>query len=198
MRYTPFITALILAMIVFATSLSAADQKTTSGIYMTADDFVHSKLTSEGARDSSSHKIKLHDSFFGKPYIDVTHQGENRRYQKSEIWGFRDFHGKSYRFIGNDAYEIREARTLYIYKTERLAAGRKGATEPVYFFSVGPAGAVLPLTLTNLKMAFPENHRFHDYLDMTFRNDSDLTRFDKVQNMYKVNRLVIASEGLDR
>ena len=40
---------------------------------------------------------------------DVVHNGENRRYPKSEVWGYRDVDGKSYRFVDNDAYEIREA-----------------------------------------------------------------------------------------
>jgi len=198
MRYTLLITALIFAVVV-AMPLGAADKKaTTSGIYLTADDFLNGKLTSEGERDSSSHNINLHDSFFGKPYIDVTHNGENRRYPKSEIWGYRDFDGKFYRFVDNDAYEIREAGKLFIYSVNRLVTGRKGASEPVYYFSVGPAASVVPLTVTNLKMAFPENHRFHDYLDMAFRSDWDLTRFDKFHNMYRVNHFLISSESSGR
>jgi hypothetical protein len=193
MRYALAVAVLIVATAVFVTSVSAADRKTTSGIYLTANDYVNGNITSEGDRNSPSHNIKLHDSIFGKPYIEVTHLGENRQYQKNEIWGFRDFDGKSYRFVENNAYEILEAQALYIYKTERLAPGRKGVSEPVYFFSVGAAAAVVPLTVTNLKTAYPENHRFHDYLDMAFRNDSDLTRFDKFHNMYKVNRLLVAS-----
>jgi len=150
---------------------------------------------SGGERDSSSHKIKLHDSFFGKPYIDVVHNGENRRYPKTEIWGYRDFDGKSYRFVGNDASEIREAGKLFIYSFDRLVPGRKGASEPVYYFSVGAAASVVPLTTTDLKMAFPKNHRFHGYLDMAFRSDWELTRFDKFHNMYRVNHLLISSES---
>ncbi len=55
--------------VVVAMPLGAADKKaTTSGIYLTADDSLNGKLTSEGERDSSSHNSNLHDSFFGKPY----------------------------------------------------------------------------------------------------------------------------------
>ncbi len=68
MRYTFLITTLIFAVVV-AMPLGAADKKaTTSGIYLTADDSLNGKLTSEGERDSSSHNSNLHDSFFGKPY----------------------------------------------------------------------------------------------------------------------------------
>ena len=106
--------------------------------------------------------------------------------------------GKSYRFVDNDAYEIREAGKLFIYSVNRLVLGRKGASEPVYYFSVGLAASVVPLTVINLKMAFPENHRFHDYLDLAFRSDWDLTRFDKFHNMYRVNHFLISSESSDR
>jgi hypothetical protein len=192
MKYTLVITALILATVVFTRPVSAADQKITSGIYLTADDFANGKITSEGFDNSASHKIELHDSIFGKPYIHVTHGTDKQEYPKNEIYGFRLGDGRSFRFVGNGEYEIREAGALYIYRTERLV--RKGATEPAYYFSVDAAGDVLPLTLLNLKNAFPENHRFHDALDETFRSDSDLTWFDDFHKMYKVNRVLVATQ----
>ena len=194
MRYPLVITALILAVVI-ASPLSAADKRaTTSGVYLTADDFARGALTSEDER-GSSHKMLLHDSIFGKSYIEVIHNGEARRYEKNEIWGFRDFDGKSYRFVDKEAYEVREAEKLVIYTKEEFATGRKGRTEPAYYFSVGVAGSVVPLTATNLKTAFPENHRFHDYLDMMI---GDVTQFDKFHNVYKVNHLLISSETSDR
>ena len=94
------------------------------------------------------------------------------------------------RVVGNVRYEILEAKDLYIYSTAVLV--RKGATEKQYFFSVGANGEILPLTILNLKKAFPDNHAFHDSLDMAFREDSQLTRYDDFHKMYKVNRLLIA------
>jgi len=58
---------------------------------------------------------------------------------------------------------------------------------------VGPNAEVLPLTLRNLKNAFPDNHSFHDLLDMTFKNDANLNRYDEFHKMFKVNRLLAAS-----
>ena len=95
---------------------------------------------------------------------------------------------RNYRFVGNDRYQILEAKALYIYSLDVLV--RKGSLEKTYFFSVGPNGDVLPLTILNLKKAFPDNHRFHDVLDMTFKNDSDLTKYDDFHKMFKVNRLL--------
>jgi hypothetical protein len=98
---------------------------------------------------------------------------------------------RPYRLVGNDKYQIVEARNLYIYTLDVIV--RKGASEKTYFFSVGPNGDAQPLTILNLKKAFPENHAFHDLLDMSFKHDSDLTKYDDFHKMFKVNRLLLAS-----
>src|SRR5262245_44178324 len=98
---------------------------------------------------------------------------------------------RNFRVVGNDRYQIIEAKAVYIYSLDVLV--RKGAGEKAYFFSVGPKGDVLPLTILNLKKAFPDNHTFHDLLDMTFKHDSDLTKYNEFHKMYKVNRLLEAS-----
>src|SRR5262245_12100143 len=100
--------------------------------------------------------------------------------------------GRSFRTIGSQRYEILEAKDLVIYSTDVIV--RKGALEKEYFFSVGPTGDILPLTILNLKNAFPDNHAFHDSLDMMFKNDSQLTKYDSFHKMYKVNRLLAASK----
>ena len=98
---------------------------------------------------------------------------------------------RSVRVVGTDRYQIVEARTLYIYTLDTIV--RKGALDKTYFFSVGPRGEILPLTILNLKKAFPENHAFHDFLDMSFKYDSDLTKYDDFHKMFKVNRLLDAT-----
>src|SRR5262245_21976314 len=98
---------------------------------------------------------------------------------------------RNYRVVGSDRYQIVEAKTLYIYFLDVIV--RKGASEKAYFFSVGPTGDVLPLTILNLKKAFPDNHAFHDFLDMAFKHDSDLTKYDDFHKMFKVNRLLDAT-----
>jgi hypothetical protein len=99
---------------------------------------------------------------------------------------------RSFRVVGNQQYQILEAKGLFIYSADVLV--RKGTTDKAYFFSVGPNGEVLPLTIVNLKKAFPDNHRFHDNLDLMFRDDSQLTKYDNFHKMFKVNRLLNASE----
>ena len=99
---------------------------------------------------------------------------------------------RSFRTVGSQRYEILEARDLVIYSQDAIV--RKGTLEKHYFFSVGPTAPILPLTILNLKNAFPDNHVFHDSLDMMFTHDSQLTKYDGFHKMYKVNRLLAASK----
>lgn len=182
-----------------ALAVSSANAAVSSarGIYLTAADFAKGRLTSESDCKSAGHKVELHD-VLNKPYIHVTHGGETRKYLKREIYGFRTCGRQDYRFVGNAEYEILEARDVSIYALELPARNPKDTsrglpTSRVYFFSVPASEQVLPLTLQNLKRAFPNSHAFHDALDATFRTDDELTQYDTFHNMFKVNRLLTAS-----
>jgi len=183
-----------------AGSLPTAEAKSATGIYLTAEDYRNGRLTSESDCDSSGHKVELHDMLH-KPFIHVTHEGATRRYEKSQIYGFRSCGSRDYRFVGNEEYEILESKDLSIYALEVPARNPKDTsrglpTSRMYFFSVGAGKQVLPLTRRNLKQAFASNHAFHDTLDATFHTDDDLTQYDAFHKMFKVNRLLAAS--LDR
>jgi len=186
-----FTVAALIVAFAIAAPLSADNRSTTGGVYLTASDFTNGALTNEGVR-SSKYDMLLHDSIFGKSYIEVISNGRATRYEKNEIWGFRDFDGKSYRFVDKEAYEVREAKGLVIYTKDVFATGRKGKTDPEFYFSVGGAEPVTPLTAANLKSAFPDNHRFHDYLDMM---PGRVTDFDKFHKMYRVNHFLLSSES---
>jgi hypothetical protein len=187
-----------LLMLTSGLVLAQGKERVRSGIYPTAADYKAGRLAFEGDCGSNTHKLELHD-VLNKPYIDVTHDSEKRRLQKSELFGFRACDGRDYRFVAAREYRILEARELYIYVHDtRVPAGKASRTVPVYSFSVGPDGPVLPLTLEDLKRAFPENHRFHDSLDMTFEGGRGLEQYDDFHKMYKVNRLLIASREQER
>ena len=184
----------VLISVVF--SIGASDQAANSkisGVYLTAADYEATQLSFQGVCRSGAHKLALHD-VLNKPYIDVTHDHEKRRYPKSDFFGFRACDGRDYRFGGNLEYQILEAKALYIYARETSEArGKTFNTRRDYYFSVGPEGKIMVLTLDNLKQALPDNHRFHDSLDMTFGAGQSLPEYDEFHKMFKVNRLLIAS-----
>lgn len=191
------IVPLVLAKAVGSVTVSDA-----RGIYMTASDYGAGRLVGEGDCGSTGHKAELHDVLH-KPFIDVTHEGKTRRYEKSQIYGFRSCAGRDYRFVDNDEYEILESQGLAIYVHEVPARNPKDtsrglATSRVYFFSVGAAGPVLPLTISSVKLALPNAHAFHDALDVTFHTDDELTRYDTFHHMFKINEVLAASPATGR
>lgn len=191
---TFYITVAALATLAFSVAGSgrAATPKT-SGVYLTATDYKDGRLAFEGDCRSKDHKLELHD-VLNKPYIHVTHSGEKRRYEKRDLFGFRACNGRDYRFVSNLEYQILEAKDLYVYARE--VSERHGKVSEMvreYYFSVGADGQVRPLTSKNLKQAFPDNHRFHDSLDATFRGRDEVSEYDEFHKMFKVNRLLIAS-----
>lgn len=191
---TLFIPVAVLAA--FVVSVAASPKATTpktSGVYLTADDYQNGRLSFEGDCGSKTHKLELHD-VLNKPYIDVTHESDKRRYAKSDLFGFRTCNGRDYRFVSNLEYQILEAKELYIYEHgTNVHVGKGLRTVPTYYFSAGPKGQVLPLTLENLKQAFPDNHRFHDSLDQMFGRGQNVAQYDELHKMFKVNRLLMAS-----
>ena len=191
---TYFSPALALAVLLLSgVGATQAAPPKTSGVYLTPDDFKNGRLSFEGDCRSKVHKLELHD-ILNKPYIHVTHEGEKRRYDKSDLFGFRACDGGDYRFVSNLEYQILEAKDLYIYVYERSVSHGKGShTDREYYFSAGPDDQVRALTLEDLKSAFPDNRRFHDNLDATFGKRNKLSEYDKFHKMFKVNRLLIAS-----
>jgi hypothetical protein len=187
----------ILTTTILIGSLAMAEAKSASGIYLTATAYTGGRLSSESDCGTPGHNVELHD-LLHKSFIEVTHEGKSQRYEKRQVYGFRSCDGKDYRFVDNNEYQILDARDVSIYESAVPVENRKDAgdlnfpTNRAYFFSVGAGGPVLPLTLQNLKQAFPNNHAFHDALDMTFHADDDLAQFDTVHKMFKVNRLLVA------
>ncbi len=191
------IAIVLLAALGFGVAVPGRTMTTkTSGVYQTAVDYKDGRLSFEGDCLSKAHKLELHD-VLNKPYIDVTHKWEKRRFAKSEVFGFRACDGRDFRFGANLEYQILEPRELYIYLRETLVPyGRTRRTVLEYYFSVGATGEIQALTLENLKRAFPDNHLFHDSIDATFGTGQKLEGYDEFHKMFKVNRLLIASREL--
>lgn len=91
----------------------------------------------------------------------------------------RSISGKQYVLL-NPCEEI------LLYKHEKKA---NKWTSYSYYFSQDLESPVLKLTKENLKLVFPDDAEFHRKLDQIFYNDSQLSRFDGLYNMYLVNWL---------
>jgi hypothetical protein len=181
------------ALFFLLVGVSGFAQNDSSGVYASAEDFTNQKLTLASDCKTEKHRIKLND-FAGKSYIEVIHQGEPHRFEKSEIFGYRQCDGNVFRFVSGKHYRLlNPTERVLLYKSEISPIG-KNPGKTTYYFSKDAASAALPLTLRNLKAGFPDNHAFHDALDAQFKTDEGLAAYDSYHKMYKINHLLKSSE----
>lgn len=166
-----------------------------SGVYKTYSDYQAGKLTYGIDCAKETHKIKLND-FWGKDFITVVHEGKSYDLKKADIWGFELCNDKIVRFQGKEDYQLADKSVLWIYsKQSVVSAGAKtGGTKKVttYYFSKGGAGEIKPLTLLNIKAAYPDNHMLHDAIDSKFDSDASLGVYDEFHKHYKINHFLEA------
>ena len=175
----------------FSIDLLAQTEKkdaTLAGVYLTSTDFKKDKLTYDIDCSTEKQKIKLHD-FLSKSYIDVYYKGEKHTLQKKDVYGYKDCHGNTFRFFGNEEYQLAESGNINIYFQQSPLAVDKGFTTiNEYYFSSTLNNEIKSLNIENLKYAFPDNHKFHDALEVSFKG-KDISEYDTFHKMYKVNHI---------
>jgi len=162
-----------------------------SGIYKSASDFRLGKLTLSVNCQDEKHRVRLH-TLFGKPNVDIVHEGKKYTFQKDEIFGFRDCDSGDFRFFNREEFTIREVQSLVIYERQvsRPGVSGKGLQQTIqYFFSTGLEAPIQPLTKSELKKALPNNHPFHDKLDAQFPGE-EVSGYDSFHKTFKVNHLL--------
>ncbi|HTB07288.1 MAG TPA: hypothetical protein VK806_10085 [Bacteroidia bacterium] len=168
-----------------------------SGIYKTAQDFKDGKLSFPMNCDSASGRMKLHHFVSGK-YVSITKNKINYKLSKDSIFGYRNCKGQDYRFFENHSYEyqIAEAKSIVIYLAllaDPTYTGKGIKLAPTYFFSKTLNSDIMPLTMSNLKLAFAGNTKFCNMLDGEIKSDKDLSVYDETYKMYRINYLLSQS-----
>ena len=185
----------LLSLMALATDALGQTAPLGSGLYKSAADFRGHRLTLGVDCKTETHKLRLNE-FSGRPYVTVKHGGKDYRMAKDSLFGFRDCDGHEYRFAaGNEHYPIlNSGEELLLYKVERPAVGKNPGSVRLYF-SPTAAAPIQSLTLLAVKRAFPGNHRFHDLLDAQLTQASDLTAYDQMHHMTKLNWLLRQSRA---
>lgn len=162
-----------------------------SGVFVTPADFEAGRLADEIVCETDGRPVDR-DSFSRTDIIELTGSNQARQYSKATIFGFRACDGTDVRFVGGTNFRVVRAPPLYLYEHEYRVTVGKGGSKIVtdHAFSTTAADSVRPLTLDALKRAYPENHRFHDLIDLAFRSDQELIRYDDFHHEYKIARLL--------
>ena len=173
--------------------IGAFAQTDSSGIYKTSADFKDGKLSYAINYKTEKHSIN-DELIFNATEIKVKHMGTSYYLKKSETYGYRDTKGIDYRFVDNNLYKIlSKGNGLMLYSVQTPAQeAAKGPVKytTVYYFTKDITSPPQLLTKENLKAAYPDNHKFHDALDATFKDDKYLSEYDSFHKMYKVNHIL--------
>jgi hypothetical protein len=169
-----------------------AQNSAVSGIYLNVHDYETGKLF------YTRGKIKLRD-FLASSFVNVVIDGKPTKLNKNSIFGYRNSKNETYRFYKkhDEEFLILENKAVVLYSSYTRISSNNGKTNHLvqaYFFSKTTDSEILPLTISNLKKAFPDNIKFHDMLDTEFSSDEALSAFSEPNKMYTINYLLTKSD----
>lgn len=174
-----------LLSVVILITISVYTTLAQSGIYQTASDYQSGTLSykqDEGER----HAIRA-DIPFNNYVVKVKDGEESHKLYKWDIYGYRNAKNEDFRFYNEVKYKILDSKYFPVYSREEyVVKGKEKTRETRYYFSTHHEGPVHALTLNNLKSAFRAHRDFHDLLDLQFRSDKELLRYDPFYREYKV------------
>lgn len=179
-----FIRFALLPILTLTQAFSSPDTK---GIYRTQADFDSHHLEFSAPATSRKVIIRTHE-FLGAPNVTIDSGGQKYYILKVELFGYRD--GKrDFRFYGDQAYEILDTAGFYLYAKSALQKDKGSAVQTQYYFSTTGSDSILPLTIDNLKAAFPDKTAFRYSLDCQFGRDSRLLEYDNQSRRYKLKQI---------
>jgi hypothetical protein len=188
------VTTIILLSIV-ASNLKA--QTASYGLYKSSKDYNNKTMSPVLNKMNINNRISLNHFFSGKS-VKVVQNGNTSYFLKDSLFGYRDGNQQDYRFYTkeNKEYQILENKSIVIYYVaDVLVTTYNGRTlnvkhSPAYFFSKSLNGKIQPLTIQNLKQAFPGNLEFASMLDLYFGDDIPVSFYNNESKMYEVNYIL--------
>ncbi len=181
----------IISLMLIAFNGMSQNQK--SGVYKTYADYNNNKLTYEIDCKTEKHVIKLNE-FLNESWITVKHKGEKIKLQKDSIYGVLICNEPLIRFQQKEHFTLAEKGIVWIfYKETNMTEGKGTNTvqlEKEYYFSVKGDSKIISLTISNIKYAFPNNHKLHDLLDAEIKSEKDISAYDAFHKMFKVNHIL--------
>ena len=176
-------TKIFLFVLIATTAATNVNAQNNSGVYLSAEDFGAKKISYEGF------KIKT-NLLFDPTQIKVVGEGNVIKFAKVNVFGYRTKDNKTFHYYNGITYQVLNPEDDFlIYKLNRLSFS-KNQQPPLYFFSINRDAPVQSLTIRNVKKAYPNDRNLHYAMDMLFRNDDDLLRYDNYYKQYKLVELV--------
>jgi len=88
---------------------------------------------------------------------------------------YQDKKNRTFRVFNKSSYQVVDKEGFHLYsRIVNVVEGKAKYREKKFFFSKTPSGDPIPLTVMNLKRAYPASSSFHDLLDVHFRKEYKL------------------------
>lgn len=169
-------------------SIMGAAQENSSGVYLSYEDYQNKKL-SYSAGCEGKNRIKLNEAF-NSSYITLKREDKKIKLDKDSIYAVSICDKPLMRFQNREPFYLEEKGAIWIfYKTEHIHNEKSTEIVKSYYFCVNGNERLRPLTLTNIKIAFPNKEKFHDLLDDQFKAE-DASVYDAFHKMFKINHLL--------
>ncbi len=189
---------LITTFSVMLVALNGISQNPKSGIYKTYADYNNNKLAYEIDCKTEKHVIRLNE-FLNESWITVKHKGEKIKLQKDSIYAVLTCDEPLIRFQNKEHFHLTEKGAIWIFYKEINTSEGKGIKtvqlEKEYYFSVKGDSKIISLTISNIKYAFPNNHKLHDMLDAEIKSEKDISTYDAFHKMFKINHIITSSNN---
>lgn len=159
-----------------------------TGIFMTCNDYDSSRL-SYMPEEHRKYRFIV-NPFFYPEYIIIKSGDTTCRIHKDSVFGYRDEDGFSYRLYQRKTYRIlNPGEPIMLYGLAAPVRGKEQPSAVTYYFSVGSASDIRPLTILNLKYAYPDSPVFHELIDIYFHHEEELITYDAFYKTFKINRV---------
>lgn len=178
----------LLAACLFNLSAALA-QSDNSGVYLTASDFLHGKLSytagCSGQMAGSAVNITL-----GNKDIIIKQGKQTCKIDKNTVYAIRYGNGRIVRIYKDGCYPIlNPGEQIPLYGVMDAPVNKGEPITRKYYFSKDAGSDIQDLTLDNLRAAFPDNKAFQKALEIQLRTDGELSAYDNVYKIYKVNEI---------
>ena len=164
---------------------SVATAQVNQGVYLSMDNYMANQIIPSNGLC----KIQTNTMFNANSiWLRVAHK--KYKYSKDSIYAYKK-EGIIYRCNHWDKrdYKVMEQGTIIIYAINEPVSGYKNIKLiPHYYFSVNLGSVIIPLSIINIKKAFPDDIKLHHYLDMEFYQ-KDITSYNETNSTYQINYL---------
>lgn len=160
-----------------------AKAQSSSGIYLSADDFVNHKLSY--TTEAEAGRIRF-NGLFDWSTVKINQDGSPIYLHKNKIFGYR-LKGVDYRYFKNTAYKIIAEKGIYMYAAYQLEPNTRGVKRVEdFYFSQKPDTAIKALTMNNLEAEFQNDTQFLYAIEGFFKSDRQLAEYDKKLKEFKL------------